>query len=75
MVAKSSKTPKQALRLALDVLETDGVALSGIIFNGYEERRYLIGQNYSYGYYKSSRYGYANAYNYAAYGADNQSNS
>ena len=75
MVAKSSKTPKQALRLALDVLETDGVALSGIIFNGYAERRYLMGQNYSYGYYKSSRYGYANAYNYAAYGADNQSNS
>ena len=50
-------------------VDEDGIPLSGIIFNGYKERRYLMGENYSYGYYKPSRYGRAFQYSYDAYGS------
>jgi capsular exopolysaccharide synthesis family protein len=69
LVAKADYVPKGAIRRALEVLEGDGIPLSGIIFNGYKERRYLMGENYSYGYYKPSRYGRAYRYSYDSYGS------
>ena len=50
-------------------MEEDGTPLSGVVFNGYKEKRRLIGQNYSYGQYKTSKYGGAYRYGYGAYGA------
>ena len=64
LVAMAGQTPKGAIRRALELLEEDGIPLSGIIFNGYKERRYLMSENYSYGYYKTSSY----RYSYESYG-------
>ncbi len=68
LVTMADYVPKGAVRRALDVLEEDGIALSGIIFNGYKERRYLMGENYSYGYYRPTRYGHYYRYSYDSYG-------
>ena len=51
------------------MLKEDGTPLSGIIFNSFLEKRRLMGENYSYGYYKTSRYGRAYRYGYGSYGA------
>ena len=69
LVAMADYVPKGAIRRALEVLEDDEIPLSGIIFNGYAERRYLMGENYSYGYYKPSRYGRSYRYCYDSYGS------
>ena len=69
LVTRAEYVPKGAVRRVLEVLEEDGTALSGIVFNGFKEKRRLIGENYSYGYYKTSRYGRAYRYGYGAYGA------
>ena len=50
LVAKAEYVPKGAVRRTLMILAEDGIVPSGIIFNGYKERRYLMGENYSYGY-------------------------
>ncbi len=41
------------------------------LFNAFKERRMLIGENYSYGSYKTSRYGRSSRYGYGSYGSDN----
>jgi capsular exopolysaccharide synthesis family protein len=69
LVAKADYVPKGAIRRALEILQDDCIPLSGIIFNGYRERRYLMGDNYSYGYYKPSRYGSTYRYSYDSYGS------
>ena len=69
LVTMADYAPKGAIRRALKILEEDGITLSGIIFNGYKERRYLMGENYSYGYYRTSRYGRHYRYSYDSYGA------
>lgn len=69
LVCRAEYVPKGAVRHVLKILEEDGTPLSGIIFNGFLERRRLMGENYSYGYYKTSRYGRAYRYGYGAYGA------
>jgi hypothetical protein len=68
-VVRAEYVPKGAIRHVLNVLEEDGTPLSGIIFNGFLEKRRLMGENYSYGYYKTSRYGRAYRYGYGSYGA------
>ena len=68
LVAQAEKVPKGAVIRALTILEEDGTQLSGIVFNGFTEKRRLMGENYSYGYYKTSRYGRAYRYGYNAYG-------
>ena len=70
LVAQAEHVPKRAVQRTLEILEEDGTALSGIVFNGFLEKRRLMGENYSYGYYKTSRYGRAYRYGYNAYGAD-----
>ena len=69
LVCRAEYVPKGAVRHVLNVLEEDGTPLSGIIFNGFLEKRRLMGENYSYGYYKTSRYGRAYRYGYGSYGA------
>jgi capsular exopolysaccharide synthesis family protein len=69
LVAKAEQVPKGAVLRTLTILEEDGTSLSGIVFNGFKEKRRLMGENYSYGYYKTSRYGKAYRYGYNAYGA------
>ncbi|WP_193212240.1 polysaccharide biosynthesis tyrosine autokinase [Luteolibacter marinus] len=69
LVARAEYAPKGAIRRVLEVLDEDGTKLSGIVFNGFKEKRRLMGENYSYGYYKTSRYGRAYRYGYGAYGA------
>ncbi|MEI6604089.1 MAG: polysaccharide biosynthesis tyrosine autokinase [Verrucomicrobiota bacterium] len=79
LVARAEHSPKGAVRRTLQILAEDGTTLSGIIFNGFVERRRLMGENYSYGYYKTSRYGRAYRYGYGgaygAYGSDSEKKS
>jgi capsular exopolysaccharide synthesis family protein len=69
LVVRAEYTPKGAVHRVLKVLDEDNSTISGIVFNGFREKRRLIGENYSYGYYKTSRYGRAYRYGYGAYGA------
>ena len=69
LVVLAEYVPKGAVRRTLVILEDDGTTVSGIVFNGFKERRRLMGENYSYGYYKTSRYGRAYRYGYVSYGA------
>lgn len=69
LVVRAEYTPKGAVHRVLKILDEDGSSISGIVFNGFQEKRRLIGENYSYGYYKTSRYGRAYRYGYGAYGA------
>jgi capsular exopolysaccharide synthesis family protein len=67
-VAKAGYVPKGAIRRVLGIMKSDGIPLSGIIFNSYNERGYLKGQNYSYGYYRSAGYGRYSRFRYDSYG-------
>jgi succinoglycan biosynthesis transport protein ExoP len=69
LVVRAEHVPKGAVRRALQILDEDGTYVSGIVFNGFVEKRRLMGENYSYGYYKTSRYGKAYRYGYGSYGA------
>ena len=69
LVVRAEYTPKGAVHRVLKVLDEDNSSISGVVFNGFKEKRRLIGENYSYGYYKTSRYGRAYRYGYGAYGA------
>lgn len=70
LVCRAEYVPKGAVRHVLGILEEDGTPISGIVFNGYKEKRSLIGANNSYGYYKTSRYGRSYSYSYGSYGSD-----
>ena len=69
LVCRAEYVPKGAVRHLLKTLDEDGTAISGVVFNGFKEKRRLIGENNSYGYYKTSRYGRSYRYGYGAYGA------
>lgn len=69
LVCRADYVPKGAVRHALSTLEEDRTSISGIVFNGFTEKRRLIGDNNTYGYYRTSRYGRAYRYGYGAYGA------
>ena len=70
VVVLGEYVPKGAVRRTFEILGEDGTTVSGIVFNGFKEKRRLMGENYSYGYYKTSRYGRAYNYGYGrAYGA------
>ena len=68
LVARANIVPKPAVFRCLDLLEEDGIRLSGIVLNGYRESRRLLGYNYSYGSYRSGKYGYR-YYGYGGYGS------
>lgn len=69
LVIRAEYTPRGAVHRVLSVLEEDNSKISGVVFNGFREKRSLIGENYSYGYYKTSKYGRAYRYGYGAYGS------
>ncbi len=68
LVIRANVVPKMAVFRSLDLLEEDGVTLSGVILNGYRESRRLLGYNYSYGSYRTGKYGYRQ-YGYGGYGS------
>jgi capsular exopolysaccharide synthesis family protein len=65
LVVRADHTPKGAVQRVLDVLHDDGTSICGLVFNGFQETRRRMGDNYSYGYYGS--YG-----SYGAYGVYGQ---
>ncbi|MGD7654434.1 MAG: polysaccharide biosynthesis tyrosine autokinase [Verrucomicrobiales bacterium] len=69
LVVRADYAPKGAVRRTLEVMQDDGNPPSGLVFNGFKEKRRLIGQNYSYGYYRTSKYGRAYRYGYGSYGS------
>jgi len=69
LVSRAEYVPKGAVRRALELLQHDGQSPAGIVFNGFTEKRRLIGQNYSYGNYQTNKYGRAYRYGYGSYGA------
>ena len=68
LVVRANIVPKPAVFRALDLVEEGGIKLSGIILNGYRESRRLLGYNYSYGSYRTGKYGYRQ-YGYGGYGS------
>ncbi|MAT46380.1 MAG: hypothetical protein CMO35_03000 [Verrucomicrobiaceae bacterium] len=68
LVIRANVVPKPAVFRAIDLLEEDGVKLAGVVMNGYRESRRLLGYNYSYGAYRTGRYGYRQ-YGYGGYGS------
>ncbi len=71
LVVRAESTPRGAVKRALHILDDFNVTPEGIIFNGYQERRSLIGKNYSYGYYQYGKYGKSGygKYQYGSYGS------
>jgi len=69
LVVRGDYAPKGAVRRALAMMENDQNLPSGVIFNGFSEKRRLMGQNYSYGNYQTNKYGKAYRYGYGSYGA------
>lgn len=69
LVVRAEYVPKGATLRALELLSTGDSPPSGLVVNGYTESRRMIGQNYSYGNYRLSRYGKTYQYGYGAYGA------
>lgn len=76
LVVRAEYVPKGAVFRALEMLDSAGTPPSGMVFNGFKESRRLVGENYSYGYYRlgrggrTGRYGYGAYGSYGAYGAD-----
>ncbi|MDA7880923.1 polysaccharide biosynthesis tyrosine autokinase [Akkermansiaceae bacterium] len=76
LVVRAEQTPKSAVRKVIDLLADDGVEPAGIVINGYEEQRGILGYKYRYGYggygqygggYGSGSYG-----SYGSYGSDDE---
>ena len=72
LVSRAEYVPKGAVRRALELLANDKNSPVGLVFNGFVEKRTLIGQNYSYGNYQTNRYGRAYRYGYGNYGSYGQ---
>ncbi len=75
LVVRANYVQKGAVRRVISLLENDHNLPSGIVFNGFSEKRRLIGQNYSYGSYQTNRFGKAYRYGYGSYGASYGSDS
>ncbi|MDB6077293.1 MAG: hypothetical protein JWO82_1040 [Akkermansiaceae bacterium] len=72
LVTRADFVPKRAVFRALETLQDDGTSISGLVFNGFTEKRRLVGENYSYGYYRRG-YGYGRGYgSYGTYGDDDE---
>lgn len=68
LVVRAEYVPQGAVRRTLELLDEAGTPPSGLVFNGFVERKRLIGYNYTYGYYKYGRYGQAYKYGHDHYG-------
>lgn len=71
LVVRAEKTPKKALKKVIDLMDDDGTTPSGIVINGFEEKKGLFNYNkYGYGYSGYGGYGqYGKGYGYGSYGA------
>ncbi|MBK1883044.1 polysaccharide biosynthesis tyrosine autokinase [Luteolibacter pohnpeiensis] len=69
IVTRAEYGPKGAIRRVISLLRADDNLPAGIIFNGFLEKKRLIGANYSYGNYQTNRYGKAYRYGYGSYGS------
>ena len=69
LVVRASFVSKGAVRRVISLLDQDGNLPNGVVFNGFTEKRRLIGQNYSYGNYQANKYGKAYRYGYGSYGS------
>lgn len=69
LIVRANLVSKGAVQRSLDLLESAGTPPSGLIFNGYTESRRRIGYNYTYGSYRTSRFGKAVQYGYGSYGS------
>lgn len=69
LVVRANYVPKGAVTRTLELLGSAETSPSGLVFNGFKEIRRMIGQNYSYGNYRMSRYGNPYQYGYGNYGA------
>ena len=56
-VLRADQTPKGAVARALELIASAGKSSAGIVFNDFQEKRLMIGKNYSYGYYRGGSYG------------------
>lgn len=56
-VLRAEQTPKGAVKRALELIASTGKSPAGIVFNDFQEKRLMIGKNYSYGYYRGGTYG------------------
>jgi succinoglycan biosynthesis transport protein ExoP len=68
LVVRAQYVPKKAVHRVISLLESNDCLPAGVVFNGFAEKRRLIGQNYSYGNYQTNRYGKAYRYGYGSYG-------
>ena len=69
LVIRASFVSKGAVRRVISLLDNDQNLPSGVVFNGFSEKRRLINQNYSYGNYQTNKYGKAYRYGYGSYGS------
>ena len=69
LVVRAEFVPKGAVERALQLLQSSGATVSGMVFNGFKEKRFFVGLNYSYGSYSRGRYGYGT---YGVYGEDDE---
>lgn len=69
IVCRANYVPKGAVKDLLEILREDGTEISGFVFNGFDQKRRLLGENRSYGYYSTSRSGKALRFGYGSYGA------
>lgn len=72
LVVRAEYTRKKAFARALAVLDEDRSQLGGVIVNAYREKRRLMSENYSYGYYGSNGSGGYGAYGVYGYGSDDE---
>ncbi len=69
LIVRANYVPKGAVHRAIALLDSGRTPVSGIVLNGFKERRRLMGANYSYGYYNYGHRGFASRYGYGSYGA------
>jgi len=67
LVVRAEYVPKGAVERSLQLLQEANAPASGLVFNGFKEKRFFVGLNYSYGNYSRGRYGYGT---YGVYGED-----
>lgn len=72
LVVRAEYVPKGATQRVMRLLAAGRTPLAGVVFNGFRERKRLVGLNYSYGNYKYGSSGNAYGYGNEAYGSSDR---